>query len=227
MCLFWLFLLLAPSVAAAQETPETGSLEGRVLHALTREPVPRAALTLTLEGRPGHPLEARPPERQASTDADGRFRFDALPPGRYYLRARKAGFLFQYYNPLPRGSGAASPHHLRHPASLKKCSLFPQAVVQRPRPSAKTVNQPRARLSPSVARYVPPAAAGWPVHFRPTMTRRVSLPRSLAAVSGSAPRPPSWSEGTPPRPQHRNRTRFHSLLLPQRPGPRIRHPHRP
>lgn len=130
MCLFWLFLLLAPSVAAAQETPETGSLEGRVLHALTREPVPRAALTLTLEGRPGHPLEARPPERQASTDADGRFRFDALPPGRYYLRARKAGFLFQYYNPLPRGSGAAPIPITASatPASLEML-LFPQAVV--------------------------------------------------------------------------------------------------
>lgn len=69
-------LLLAPAVALA-----SGSvLKGRLLHALTGEPLPGAAVVLQ---------ETR---QQATTAADGTFSFAGLKPGRYHVVVVEPGF---------------------------------------------------------------------------------------------------------------------------------------
>ncbi|HRJ20318.1 MAG TPA: carboxypeptidase-like regulatory domain-containing protein [Bryobacteraceae bacterium] len=129
MRLLWLCLL--PGLwCAAQETPEPGTLTGIVLDANTGEPVARAALTLSLAARPGLSIDELPPHHETITASNGRFRFIALPPGRYYLRARKAGYLLQHYNPRPRATGAASIPVSAGPAPTQvEMRLLPQAVV--------------------------------------------------------------------------------------------------
>lgn len=67
-------LVLAVAPLAAAEDPAT--LSGRVVHH-SHEDQPVAGATVTL-------VELR---REATSDADGRFRFDAVPPGRYTLMA--------------------------------------------------------------------------------------------------------------------------------------------
>jgi len=71
------------ALRAAQATPR--ALEGAVFDTtggLMRE----VALTLT------DSQASQSPKREARTDKDGRFRFDAVPPGRYVLEASVAGF---------------------------------------------------------------------------------------------------------------------------------------
>jgi hypothetical protein len=79
---FWLGGLLSACTLAAQPSPGTGSIEGRVLNSLTGAPVRKATVNLSA------------PQFQliAETDAEGRFQFTALPPGNYRLSARHSGF---------------------------------------------------------------------------------------------------------------------------------------
>ena len=73
---------LVCACAAAQPKPGEGSIEGRVVHALTNAPLRRATVALT-----GGPFRL-----VAETDADGKFDFTALPPGSYRLTASRTGF---------------------------------------------------------------------------------------------------------------------------------------
>lgn len=82
-----IFLALALAPPAPQ-----AAIEGRVLHLLTGQPVPRAAIVVhDSSGRllPG-----------ALTGADGRFSLTALSAGRYRLRAERSGFLSAEYPAL-------------------------------------------------------------------------------------------------------------------------------
>jgi hypothetical protein len=82
--------LLFSSCAAAQQTPpesELAVLEGRVVHAVTKEPVRKARVILAPSERE---LDS---ELVATTDEAGHFRFVEIPAGRYRLTAKKGGFL--------------------------------------------------------------------------------------------------------------------------------------
>ncbi|HEX5012145.1 MAG TPA: carboxypeptidase regulatory-like domain-containing protein [Planctomycetota bacterium] len=68
-------LKLLPSVA----------VEGRIVDAMTGEPLPGAELNVELD------YDIEPPEPRLWTDADGRFAVDALPPAAVTLRIRAAG----------------------------------------------------------------------------------------------------------------------------------------
>ena len=92
--------------ALAQTSPPstaTGVIAGVVLDAATNEPLRRAIVTLST-------VEAQPQDAVAWSDANGRFSFGYLPPGRYQVRATKDGY-------QPAAFGAAS--STRPPATIQ------------------------------------------------------------------------------------------------------------
>ena len=85
------FLLISGSFVAAQapEAPKMVRVEGHVL-TLAGVAIPKATITLQAPGVPAVPA--------VSTDKDGKFVFEEVPPGRYTtLSAQKAGFATQRY----------------------------------------------------------------------------------------------------------------------------------
>jgi iron complex outermembrane receptor protein len=72
--------LLAGAIVAPGVAQSGGPVQGRLLHALTGEPVSGA--TVRLEEL----------DRQATSAEDGAFRFDGVPPGLYHLAVRADGF---------------------------------------------------------------------------------------------------------------------------------------
>jgi len=74
--------------ALAQTSPpaaSSGVIAGMVLDATGNSPIRRAIVTLST-------VETQPQDAVAWTDANGRFSFGYLPPGRYQLRATKDGY---------------------------------------------------------------------------------------------------------------------------------------
>jgi hypothetical protein len=88
-----LFLWQAQPAQAAAPS-QLARIEGRVVQALTGEPVRKAQLTLRKRSQ-----EAIPAMSAESTvsDDEGKFRFDKLEPGTYSLSAERVGFLRQEY----------------------------------------------------------------------------------------------------------------------------------
>lgn len=69
-----------------QAPPESsGGIAGIAVDAQTKAPIRRAIITLST-------VESSPQDAVAWTDANGRFWFSYLPPGRYQLRPRKDGY---------------------------------------------------------------------------------------------------------------------------------------
>jgi len=85
------FVALAFTLAQQAAVPQQAALSGTVLEAGSNTPVAGAQVTLmsfAMAPQPG-----RPPEPLvATTDQSGRYRFDALEPGRYRVMVHKAGF---------------------------------------------------------------------------------------------------------------------------------------
>ena len=71
--------------AQAQTAPSAGGIAGVVVDSRNNSPIRRAIITLST-------VEAQPQDAVAWTDANGRFSFGYLPPGRYQLRAAKDGY---------------------------------------------------------------------------------------------------------------------------------------
>jgi hypothetical protein len=78
-----------PRDPRAASAPGTGSIAGRITIDGTDDPIRWATITVSQ------------PQQQivlsTSADADGRYRFDALPPGNYTLRGTKGGFVSMPY----------------------------------------------------------------------------------------------------------------------------------
>jgi hypothetical protein len=111
----WFYLVLIPAALAQQttspqapqplEAQKPGTLEGRVVHAKTGEPVRRVNLTLRPFGTPGMvggmigptgPMAPAAPYA-ATTDAEGKFRIENVEPGSYRMMAERQGFVRQEY----------------------------------------------------------------------------------------------------------------------------------
>jgi protocatechuate 3,4-dioxygenase beta subunit len=75
-----------PPLAAAPDTPST--IHGRVVAAETGRPLNRARVHLNRAGNDGKGVS-----RQALTDRDGRYRFENVPPGRYFIESSSASYL--------------------------------------------------------------------------------------------------------------------------------------
>ena len=111
--------LLFTAVALAQTPPDPSpsTIEGTVFNSLTGVPLRRADLTLTSGEVPpeiaamiqqyGSPTTAVMVSYKSiatTTDAAGRFRFEKVTPGNYWLTAKKAGFGDGAYKPKATAS---------------------------------------------------------------------------------------------------------------------------
>ncbi len=83
----------APLVPPA---PSTFRIGGRVIDAITGQPLARASVVINPTNSPNTP---NPPDsgRVEITDEQGLFAFAAVPPGKYVLSARHRGYLAQMY----------------------------------------------------------------------------------------------------------------------------------
>jgi hypothetical protein len=97
------FVALAFTLAQQGAVPRQVAVSGTVLEAGSNTPVAGAQVTLmsfALLPQPG-----RPPEPLvATTDQNGRYRFDALEPGRYRVSVQKAGFATMLGPGLPEAT---------------------------------------------------------------------------------------------------------------------------
>ena len=85
-----------PASPPAPVTPSTFRISGRVIDAITGQPLARASVALN----PSNPLNnPNSPDsgRVEVTDAEGVFAFAGVPPGKYVLSARRRGYIDQMY----------------------------------------------------------------------------------------------------------------------------------
>jgi hypothetical protein len=90
-------LLLAFTTATLALAQNTASLAGRVTDT-TGHPLHKAALTLRNVG----PAPVPQPVFTAESDADGKFSFDAIPPGSYMLTSERIGYLQKSWRSGPQ-----------------------------------------------------------------------------------------------------------------------------
>jgi protocatechuate 3,4-dioxygenase beta subunit len=84
---------VAPLVPSA---PSTYRISGRVIDAITGQPLARASVAINPANSPNTP-NAPDSGRVEITDEQGLFAFAAVPPGKYVLSARHRGYLAQMY----------------------------------------------------------------------------------------------------------------------------------
>jgi len=84
--------MATPKPAAPPVDPaQLGSIEGRVVHGVSGEPLRKARVSLMSR-------EARRSNQSVSSDTEGRFRIEQIEPGRYSLFAEKVGFVRRGFN---------------------------------------------------------------------------------------------------------------------------------
>ncbi len=88
-------LLLAVGLGAAsgQDTGKLGSVEGRVVNSATGEGIRRADVVMRGNAGAARGARAEQTTRAASTDAEGKFRFEGVEAGTYFLIVQKQGFV--------------------------------------------------------------------------------------------------------------------------------------
>ena len=82
--------------ASPPPKPATFRISGRVIDAVTGQPLSRASVTLNPSNSPNAPNQ---PDsgRSEITDAEGSFAFSGVPQGKYVLSARHRGYVAQMY----------------------------------------------------------------------------------------------------------------------------------
>jgi len=154
-CAVWL-----AAVALAQTPPEVkpAAVEGKVVSSLTGEPIRKAELTLTTSLMPddagvGFDLAAlgddfklpeQPPKPKepkktyaATSDASGKFRFEGVDAGAYYLKVKRAGFVEQTYKP----AGALAPDGRLHLTAGQELADIALRLVPQGAVSGKVVDE--------------------------------------------------------------------------------------
>jgi len=102
-------LFVCAALAQTPPEPKPAVVEGKVVNSVTGELLRKAELTLTTSLMPegadadvgaGEPAPKAPKKTfAATTDSAGKFKFDHVDPGDYYLTARHAGFVDATYKP--------------------------------------------------------------------------------------------------------------------------------
>ena len=113
-----------PPKATPPDPEKLCTLEGKVVHAITGEPLRKARLTVVSPGG-----ESRGPQA-ATSDAEGKFRIVNVEPGRYLLSADRVGFVRSRYGGRT-GSSAGTMLALEPGQSLTGMvvKLTPQGVI--------------------------------------------------------------------------------------------------
>jgi hypothetical protein len=113
--------LAAAAVAQPAAEPKPATVEGMVLNSVTNAPLRKVDLSLENDEvsqemaammqqfKPSGPSAEQPKITTktftASTDAAGKFRFENVPPGTWYLTAEKLGFGDERYSPKGSDGG--------------------------------------------------------------------------------------------------------------------------
>jgi hypothetical protein len=84
------FLALLPAIAAGQDTPTTGSVDGVVVNGITGEPMAHVRVTLT---RPSRGSSTPTKGYGAITGDDGKFAWSSVEPYGYNLTVEMRGFI--------------------------------------------------------------------------------------------------------------------------------------
>lgn len=116
-------LLAAIALCGQDPAPKPGRLLGKAINSATNEPVRKAAIHLQLQ-------KAGDQNFATTTDNEGAFAFEDLPPGDYRLTGEKSGFLRTPYGartPSSRGSLITITPGAEPKEALLK--LIPAAVV--------------------------------------------------------------------------------------------------
>jgi 5-hydroxyisourate hydrolase-like protein (transthyretin family) len=119
-----LLLLALPILCQDAAERKKCSIQGQVLNGLTGEPIRKVEVTLMPSG-------AMPKTSLAGvTDASGRFSFEQVEPGKYYLTAQKTGFLQGRYGARSQMS-SGTPLSVAAGQSLKDLAfkLMPQGSI--------------------------------------------------------------------------------------------------
>ncbi len=125
----WCLFLLLPELLPAQSTPAaatTARLEGQVL-SQAGEPLRKAKVWLRPSGSSRQNTEVY----SDTSDANGNFVFDAVPPGSYYLSAERIGFLTENYGARTANPGRGTVLTLAAGQAVKDLTfkLSPQGVI--------------------------------------------------------------------------------------------------
>jgi len=85
-----------PAAPPAAPVPSAFRISGRIMDAITGQPLAHASVAINPTNSPNTP---NPPDsgRVEITDEQGLFAFAAVPPGKYVLSARHRGYLAQMY----------------------------------------------------------------------------------------------------------------------------------
>jgi protocatechuate 3,4-dioxygenase beta subunit len=85
-----------PAAPPAAPAPSAFRISGRIIDAITGQPLAHASVAINPTNSPNTP---NPPDsgRVEITDEQGLFAFAAVPPGKYVLSARHRGYLAQMY----------------------------------------------------------------------------------------------------------------------------------
>ena len=115
---------VAPSAAPATDPTQLCTLEGKVVHATTGEPLRKAQITLMMIN------ETTRRAYNATSDAEGKYKIEKIEPGRYTLNATRFGFVRQTYgarsNTQPGGNLTLAPAQKMTGADFK---MTPQGVI--------------------------------------------------------------------------------------------------
>src|ERR1017187_4717028 len=141
-------LFVCAALAQTPSDPKPALVEGKVVNSVTGELIRKAELTLTTSlmpdgfeamaaqlGLDADAVDAVPgakgPKKTfaATTDSAGKFKFERVDPGDYYLTAKHAGFMDETYKPTGKDSQGRMHLSASQELSDVELRLVPQGAV--------------------------------------------------------------------------------------------------
>jgi hypothetical protein len=142
-------LAVLSNVLQVRSQSVNGTVEGIVVRAGTSEPIGAAQITLQYQ-EPDLPGGAVPPDISATSNPEGRFRIENVPPGIYLAEARREGYFGLFFGHIT-DADVIEITVTRRPQSLS-FSMFPGGAI-----SGKILGpngQPAAGVSVSLLRLI-------------------------------------------------------------------------